>query len=654
MVGRNAARVRRTREAERDRPSSVMSPSDAAADRAFDATPEARPGDGGERGATDGGATDGSATDGSATDGSATDGDTPVRPWWERRRMVATLLLTGWLAGIAWRLWLARSLPTPVVLGDESRYMIFARVLAGGPGGYGGDTEATRRAGYALLISPMYWFTSNPFLVYRLVQGLNAVLNAATFPLAYLFSRRVLGADRRWALGIAVVASSLPAVVFFSAFALPNAVLTPLLLGWLLALHGWITGGTARARLYLALASGAVIGFMYVVHVRALLLLGVHVLVAVGLLVARRVRLTELAASAVGVAATFVLHPILKGVLAGQVITGGTEPGNRVLSAFTTVDGILRTVSDATGQIWYLCVGTWGLVALGLAVAGYRLVKLRDYPWPTAVIVGVCMVSTLAIAVITSAALPDDNKINNHFYPGYIIFLAPVWAMVGLAALRGAGWRTVSATGAGAVALIGGAWFVVASYTRTLRPLGVPANGISPTPKVFSQVDAPEVLFLAGDWNQVHLARATALALAMLVVAAGLLLPRRFAAAAVVALLAATAVNVLSMGTITREMATIAEAWSGPQLVRDAEVRPGELVVCDEHVLARFNHQREVYWRSLPLVDLEHTPPPADASVVIAPWHTGDPALDWNGTAHGFRRLVTDERIQWAAWRRAS
>src|SRR5689334_14712107 len=99
-------------------------------------------------------------------------GAEPTRAWWDRRRVIVALLAAGWLVGIAWRLWLARALYTPVVLGDESRYMIFARVLAGGPGGYGGDTEATRRVGYALLISPTYWFTSNPYTVYRLVQGL--------------------------------------------------------------------------------------------------------------------------------------------------------------------------------------------------------------------------------------------------------------------------------------------------------------------------------------------------------------------------------------------------------------------------------------------------------------------------------------------------
>ena len=77
----------------------------------------------------------------------------------EKRIPTAVLvgvLAAAYLASVAWRIWLSRSVTSPAVV-DESRYLVFARVLAGGPGGVGGDTEATRRAGYALLISPVWW-----------------------------------------------------------------------------------------------------------------------------------------------------------------------------------------------------------------------------------------------------------------------------------------------------------------------------------------------------------------------------------------------------------------------------------------------------------------------------------------------------------------
>jgi len=574
--------------------------------------------------------------------------DPTTVPARRRRWLVPGLVALGWLVNVGWRLWLAVPLDKPVVLGDESRYMIFARVLAGGPGGYGGDTEATRRVGYALLISPTYWFSSDPFAVYRLVQALNAVVNAGTFPLAYLFARRILGTDRRWSTGIALVAASLPAVAFFSPFALPNAVLTPLLLGWLLTLHGWMSGGAPRRRLYAAAGSGALIGFMYVVHVRVLLLLSVYAVAVLGLLVARRVKLREAAVSALATGLALTLHPLLKGILAGRVITGGTEPETRMMSAFTTVDGFLRTVSDAFGQLWYLCVGTWGLAAVGLVLTGYQLARRNDRDWSRAVTLAATLASTLLIAVVTSAALPDEGKVNDHFYPGYIIFLAPVWVMVALAELRRLGWRATVAACAGGGALTAVLWFVVELYTRPLRPLG--------RPKVFSQIDAPEVLFLVGDWDQVHLARVTATVLGMIVVVAALMATRRAAVPAVLALVAVVAFNAVAMTVITGEMHAISAAQyaTGPELVRDAGIRPGEKIVSDLHELGRYNHQREVYWRPLLMIDLRSDPIPADATVVISCWRTGDPALDWDGEAHGWHLIGDDPVWHWAAWRRNS
>jgi hypothetical protein len=564
------------------------------------------------------------------------------------RWLVPGLLVAGFLANVAWRLWLARPLATPVVLGDESRYMVFARVLAGGPGGWGGDTEATRRVGYALLVSPMYWFTHDPFTVYRLVQGLNAVLNALAFPLAYLFARRVLLLDRGFALGTAVVAASLPAVAFFAPFALPNAVLTPLLLAWLLTLHGWMVATASRSRLYLAAGSGAVIGFMYVVHVRALLLLVVHAAVVLGLLVFRRARLVELVASAAGTAVTLVLNPILVNALAGKVVTGGSEPEDRMMSAFTTVDGILRTVSDGAGQIWYLSVATWGLGAIGLVLAGYRLATRRGLPWPTAVVLAASLASTVLIAVVTSAALPDDGKVNNHFYPGYIIFLAPIWVMAALAGLRDAGVRLSVVTGVRAAALVGVCWFVVASYTRTLRPLGAP--------KVFSQIDAPEVLFLGGRWDLVRLAPVTAIAVVAIGLTVGLLMAaRRYALLGVLVLVLATVVNAAALQAANAKMADISRSWyaTGPQLVRDAGVRPGELVVCDGHVLNRYNMQREVYWRPMPMLDLRYQAVPPDTAVVVALWHSDWPEFDWDGSSSGWRVVAEDPSWHYRVWRRA-
>jgi hypothetical protein len=390
---------------------------------------------------------------------------------------------------------------------------------------------------------------------------------------------------------------------------------------------------------------------MYVIHVRALLLLMVHAVAVVGLLLLRRIRLRHAAATAVGAGLLVLVHPVLKSLLHGKVITGGTEPEDRMTAAFTTIDGILRTVSGATGQIWYVSAGTWGLGAVGLAWMVYRLVHdrrqllHREYRWQPTLVLTVCLVATLMVAVITTAALPDDGKVNNQIYPGYIIFLAPVWVMVGLASLRQASKRIVAGTTAIALALMVVSWFVVESYSRPYGPIGLPG--------LFSPIDAPELLFLVGDWRVVHLARVTLITLGIVLLIGGVFAFRRFPQLAVALVLGVVVVNVFALQASTEQMVLIAHEHKGPQLVRDGGVRPGDVVAVDVRLAVRFDHQREVYWSPLVNVDLSREDPPSNVDEVVGPWYTGDPKRDWNGAAKGWKFVTGSQTLTWALWRRA-
>jgi hypothetical protein len=390
---------------------------------------------------------------------------------------------------------------------------------------------------------------------------------------------------------------------------------------------------------------------MYVIHVRALLLLAVHGVVVVGLLLLRRTRLRYAAASALGAGLMMLVHPVLKALLHGKVITGGTEPEDRMTAAFTTVDGILRTVSDATGQLWYVSAGTWGLGAIGLVWTGYRLIKdrrqllNRDYQWQPTLVLTMCLVSTLLVAVITSAALPDDGKVNNVIYPGYIIFLAPIWVMVGLASLRRAPGRVVAGTTVATLGLVAVSWFVVESYSRPHGPIGAPG--------LFSPIDAPELLFLGGDWKVVHLAKVTAITLG-LVLAIGIVFAlRRFPRLAALVVIGALVVNVLALQRSTEEMVSIAHIQDGPRLVHDGGVRPGDVVAEEQSLAVRFNHQREVYWAPLVILDLSRENPPSNVNEVVGPWYTGDPKRDWDGSRYGWVFVTGTPNLTWALWRRA-
>ena len=172
----------------------------------------------------------------------------PGRAWpAARSRRWVLLLVAGWLVQAGLRAWLSRAQMVPLATPDESAYLIAARVMSGGVAA-DFSYSTLYPAGYPLLITPVFWFTHNPVTVYHAVLfGINAPLSALIMPLGYVACRR-LGLERPWAFGVAMVAALLPAALFYSQYAMTDAIFPVLVLGWLLAVHSWLTARSyARA-----------------------------------------------------------------------------------------------------------------------------------------------------------------------------------------------------------------------------------------------------------------------------------------------------------------------------------------------------------------------------------------------------------------------
>ncbi len=184
-----------------------------------------------------------------------------------RRRRWVLLLVAGWLVQAGLRAWLSRAQMVPLATPDESAYLIAARVMSGGVAA-DFSYSTLYPAGYPLLITPVFWFTHNPVTVYHAVLlGINAPLSALVMPLGYVACRR-LGLERPWAFGVAMVAALLPAALFYSQYAMTDAIFPVLVLGWLLAVHSWLTARSLRGQYLAAVGSALLAGYAYAVHSR--------------------------------------------------------------------------------------------------------------------------------------------------------------------------------------------------------------------------------------------------------------------------------------------------------------------------------------------------------------------------------------------------
>lgn len=574
-----------------------------------------------------------------------------------RRWLIVALVVLGYLAHVAWRVWLARSVNTPVAHADEDRYLLSARVLAGGPGGLGNDTAAFRRMGYPLLLAPIYQFTNDPFKVYHAAQIFGAFFNALTFPLAYLFARRVLHHTRLIGFGLAFVAAALPAVVYYGEFTLTDVLFAPIGLAWLLLLHAWWTGRTPLTRRLAAVGAGVVVGYAYVVHVRGLIMLGVHVLALLVAAYVKRSRWKAALASLVVALVVTRIDWVAQSVVGDTLIRGGREPQTFVIGRLTDPQGWVRILFDAVGQVWYAGVATWGLGAIGFIVAFARMRGEEPDDERGGIVddaqrftIATALGTLGAIAVASAAALPIDGRISNHVYFRYIAFLMPIFVMVGAGALLGARRSTAFWLVRRAVVLIVVTGVVVLSqFTEFFR-------------QWFHPFDTPETSFLSANWRHLAVSKASLAALALLVVLAFLMSrPSRITARArqvmAVGVVGVLLINVVAMEVINaksiRPMAE-AEYRDAPRLVHDLGIGPGDIVATSSRVSlgGRLNHQREVYWRGVIEFDHLNTSPPADATVVIAPWKSRNKD-DWDGTDLGWARVGDAPRNEWAVWLRA-
>ncbi|HEX2313590.1 MAG TPA: hypothetical protein VHJ17_07660 [Thermomonospora sp.] len=573
-------------------------------------------------------------------------GTRPDGPGARRVLPVWALLLVGWAAQAGLRIWLAAGQTAPVANPDETGYLFAARLLTGGP--VADISNSTPyRGGYPLLILPAFWLSDDPETVYRIVMVLNALVAACLLPLAYVLLRR-LGLAGGWSHAVAHATALLPAAVFYTQYALTDAVFPVVVLGWLLLLHSWLTApaDAPRARVTaLALGAGLVAGYTYALHSRGVVIVGVH---AGLLLFAAWRRWRTWGTAAVGVVTAAVVAgaaSVLNGWIVERLYRGGTyEMGEMVVERLTTLDGYGWTVPVGLGQLWYLVIGTWGVGGLGLAAVTAALAR-RDVPPRLRALAAGLLVVTVGIAFSAAAALPDEQRIGNHAYSRYLACVAPVFFAVGALVLLRAARRTVAlaALATGAAVLAGAAMIEL--------HVGDRLDGY-----VFTLFDFPELTFLTWDWSSFHLWRAALAALAAL---GGCLLlvtgVRRYGAVLVVGALLAVnlAADVTAADRISRPF--VADLTAASDLTGVA--RPGDTVAIDHRIDWRIwiIQLHQVWWSEVLRFDSTRRRAPREADVVLVVWKKGVPArASWQGAPPGWRVAAKRRSPHggWVAWRR--
>jgi hypothetical protein len=552
----------------------------------------------------------------------------------------AALLAVGWLVQAALRAWLSRSQVVPVATPDEDAYLIAARILAGGQAA-NFSWSTLYPVGYPLLLTPVFWLTHNPVTAYHATLIINALISALLLPLAYVAGRR-LGLDRWSAYAVAFVTASLPAALFYSEYAMTDAIYPVLVLAWLLCTHSWLCS-SGRRQYVAAAGSGLLAGYLYAVHSRGLVILACYLLL-IAYIVWRRLGAWRTAVAA-GIGLVVVLAPswLLNRYLAQVMYPSGARSlSGEAVKRLDNAHGAVLVTEMGLGQLWRFALDGWGVAALGFVAACYLIVR-RAGDKNLRIIGALAVAVTLLIAATAPAALPPDE--GGQWASGrYLDCMICVFFIAGCALVLQADRRTVlrCAIPVVPVLLLTGA--VVDAYAgSSVTTAGFTGGFTFGEPAVLTQ-----------SWtsaNVMLVSLAGVVVLALVVVGAWFQRPLLLAGLAVLSLVA---VFQLTSHVSVPSQAPQEADTSG--LLASTGLRPGEHLAIGYglNFSIWMPQAYAIWWTQLEFFHAGTSPPPANASVVEMYWPAGQPAqASWPTAPAGWEIVAESGSAGWVAWRHA-
>jgi hypothetical protein len=535
------------------------------------------------------------------------------------------------------RAWFSRGQSVPLANPDESAYLIAARVLAGGPA-TDFSYSTLYQGGYPLLITPVYWFTSNAVTVYHAVLLINAAVSALLMPLAYVTGRR-LGLVRPAAYAVAAVTALLPAGLFYSEYALTDAIYPVLVLGWLLAVHTWLTARSMRGQYAAAVGSALLAGYSYAVHSRGTVIVFSYVVVAALVAWRRLAPRRTAAAAALVLAGSVGVAWLLDRYLSCTMYPEGTRNlSAQMASTLHSVHGAINVFEMAAGQMWRLVLDSWGLAGIGLFAALAVIARPR-FRADLRIMAALSVAVTVITAVTAPAALPADQS-QTWASGRYLDGLIATFFVTGAVVLLRARPRFILICAGSTAALTVLAAIIVSVYAGS----SLPAYSF-PTAFNFGE---PAVL--TQNWNSASVWLATAVALGLLAVWVALALAaRRWSAVIlgvrvsrmlrglmVAGLAGVSLVAVTQMTSHISQGATPAQAQSTTGFVAVTGLKPGDQIAVaftvgvnipatDVPYFYWAPQAFEVSWTEMEFFNPAQAPP-ARVNVVETGWPSGQPA----------------------------
>jgi len=272
------------------------------------------------------------------------------------------VIIVFYLVLLSLHLLMCSQMKGPLLSGDEMGYLGNARYLWGKGFLPALGMGTSIHAGYSLLISPAFWFSSEPKETYLLVLVMNSFLISLIFPILYCWLRTIFSLDFTVSLWASFLVSLYPPFLLHSNIAWAENALIPLFLVPSILIYFMFK----RESVSLGFLFGVSVSILYAVHPRALLIVPIAAFyltyLALRKLLPLRMVVASWSSSLLGVVATLKLHGHLKCVTWESV---GSPVIKKSISTYPNWDSLGKFFIGAAGQLWYLTASTYGLFVVG-------------------------------------------------------------------------------------------------------------------------------------------------------------------------------------------------------------------------------------------------------------------------------------------------
>jgi hypothetical protein len=323
---------------------------------------------------------------------------------------------------------------------DELSYLLNGRVLTGHEETPLPEVRAFYQAGYSMVTAVGALFGASIDVQFQVALFLNIFCVLITGVVLYALMTRHFNLSMRWAALVAATISIAPSVAAFSLFAYAES-LSRLLIAVIVLLVFEISTSPS---LFKMIATGAVAGFLPIVHGRFVLILPLTVaaIVIAGMTIRPR-RYGLIVAGIASCAVVYLMFDQLNASLRDDLYVASLGKEDRMVERMTTLNEWPHILRSATGQMWYLISTSFGLAFVGIiAVAAAMWRHISERSWRHAMPVAYVVTMVAAVALTSSVQLAHITRPDHLIYGRYVEAVSPVLVAIACAALLVSGrWK---------------------------------------------------------------------------------------------------------------------------------------------------------------------------------------------------------------------